>query len=356
MRIGILTLPFEPNYGWALQLYALQQFLIRLGHEPVCLDRRWNRGRSNSGLWVSIKRWGYYHLLCRRFYSFSQKNIIRTIECYSSDDLEKLVSQYQLNAVIIGSDQVWRIENVRNADLNYWGDFLSELPIKKLTYAVSFGTNQWKGTDEETLKIQGYLNSFSGLSVREKDAVEMCSTLFGVKAEHVLDPTLLLKAEEYENLLSHPIEKAAMLTTYILDPSEQKDALIHSISKDRSLEVNHLYKRHTGSCHFYGSVESWLQSIRDANCVVVDSFHGMVFAILYHKQFVVLGNEKRGMSRFSSLLSSLGLLDRLLTNYDEKSAVDVMNKPIDYDSVEEKLEVFRKTSLHFLTENLCDAE
>ena len=38
MKIGILTQPLHANYGGLLQNYALQQVLLRAGHEVETID------------------------------------------------------------------------------------------------------------------------------------------------------------------------------------------------------------------------------------------------------------------------------------------------------------------------------
>ena len=42
MKVGIITLPFGANYGWALQRWALYHTIKGLGHEPVIINRKWN--------------------------------------------------------------------------------------------------------------------------------------------------------------------------------------------------------------------------------------------------------------------------------------------------------------------------
>ena len=46
MRIGILTVPFNNNYGGFLQAFALKKLLTDMGHEAIFINRRRNR-KSN---------------------------------------------------------------------------------------------------------------------------------------------------------------------------------------------------------------------------------------------------------------------------------------------------------------------
>lgn len=87
----------------------------------------------------------------------------------------------------------------------------------------------------------------------------------------------------------------------------------------------------------------------DAEFVVCDSFHGAVFSIIFNKKFVVLGNEKRGMARFYSLLKMYGLEERLITDW---SNFDIVTKSIDWDSVNRIREERKNFSMEFLLNSL----
>ena len=103
---------------------------------------------------------------------------------------------------------------------------------------------------------------------------------------------------------------------------------------------------------YYKSVYTWLEKIRDARYVIIDSFHGMVFSILFSKQFVVLANEKRGLTRFTSLLGLLGLENRITTSLDSTVINTILETPIDYLPVMQKIKEARKESINFLKSSL----
>lgn len=347
-KIGILTLPFEPNYGWMLQLWALYNTLCRDGYEVTVLDRRWND--KSPSVPKSIQRWVYYNVFCKQFTSFFNARFTKTSQLRSSEEMQR--AALGLDTLIIGSDQVWRIENIRGADLNFFADFLEgQQDVKRIAYAASFGNDKWAGTKEETEKISLLLRAFDLVSVREASGVTMCQDLFGISAQHVIDPTMLLDAGVYKkqlNLREHP---AKTLTTYLLDNSAVKQAFVHQVANKGSLSVVDLYPRKRGKFSTYKSIVFWLESILNADKVVIDSFHGMVFSILFNKQFVVLGNEKRGMARFQSLLEALGISDRLISG-DLSSADSLFDKKIDYSSVNYRLSHLRQDSLALLLKSL----
>lgn len=347
MKIGIITLPFGANYGWALQRWAIYHTIEKLGHQPTIINRRWTT--SDTSIINSLKRFVYYNIICPRFKRFVDKETPSVTPITRTPEETFEVSKH-LDAVIVGSDQVWRIENTRLAGLDFFLDFLKDSLIKRLSYAASFGKDTWQGTEDETIKVKNLLQKFDAISVREDSGVDLCNNLFGVEASHVLDPTLLLTADDYNQLLSKPKSRQE-LVTYILDSTEEKRNTVSEIAKQCNLKEVNLYP--SRSFTFYKSVYTWLEKIRDARYVVVDSFHGMVFCILFHKQFAVLANSKRGLTRFTSLLGMLGLGSCMTTNFSISSVYSVLQNPIDYASVEERLNSERALSLEFLKINLC---
>jgi len=103
------------------------------------------------------------------------------------------------------------------------------------------------------------------------------------------------------------------------------------------------------SGQFY-SIEEWLLEIKFADYVITDSFHGMIFSILFSRQFVVFANKSRGLSRFTDFLSFLGLEDRMVT--DCNSTYLKLSEKIDYKSIQKKIETFRVSSLLYLKKNI----
>ena len=200
-------------------------------------------------------------------------------------------------------------------------------------------------------KVSSLLKTFDLVSVREASGVTMCKNLFGVLAQHVVDPTMLLDVEVYKKLLHLHEHSAKTVATYLLDNSAAKQAFVQQVANSYDLTTVDLYPKKRGKFSVYKSIIYWLESILNAEKVVIDSFHGMVFSILFNKQFVVLGNEKRGMARFQSLLESLGISDRLI-NGDLSSAVSLFEKEIDYSSVNTRLSRLRKDSLTMLLDIL----
>ena len=121
MKVGIITLPFEANYGWALQRWALYHTIKGLGHEPVIINRKWNT--QDNRLTTRFKRSVYYNLICPRFKRFID-NEFHSVTKVVRTKYETYKETKNFDAVITGSDQVWRIENTRLAGFDFFLDFV----------------------------------------------------------------------------------------------------------------------------------------------------------------------------------------------------------------------------------------
>ena len=333
MKIGVLTLPFGANYGCLLQSYALYTFLDKSGYDVIMLSRGWNRDKF--GLIYQIKRWIYYNIICRKLYAFYKK-INRSPILRTDNDLLNYVKNNHIDTIIVGSDQVWRVKNTRGANLNFFLDFLDgDKSIKKISYAASFGVDIFDGTEDEKNNVNRLIHQFNSISVREKSGVEICKNLFNIDVDITVDPTFLLGKETYMSLFTN-LDKSSRnsIVTYLLDSNERKKTLVNTLAKKRNKSVLNLYSNKI----IYSSVEFWLNSIANADYVIVDSFHGMVFSLLFEKQFIVINNHKRGSTRFLNLLKQLDLCDRCIEeNISESDFELITSKKINYDIVSPEL-------------------
>lgn len=376
MRIGILTLPLHTNYGGILQAYALQTVLERMGHEvvvfdtpdksflppfwtlPLCLTKRTILkflGRT-SRIFMEHYNNKIRPVIAQRIQPFVDSHIHRK-EIRSFKELR----QDDYDAIVVGSDQVWRIiyfpslwlgQQIENAYL----DFAKKWNIKRIAYAASFGTDNWEYSEKQTVNCGKLFKTFDAVSSREANGVKLCKSKFGVDAQHVLDPTMLLNMEDYTSLFikDNTPKSNGTLLNYVLDESEEINNLINKVATEKHLipfAVNNPFENDESRPlkeRVKPSVETWLRGFYDAEFVITDSFHACVFSILFKKQFVVVGNKKRGMSRFESLLTMFGLEDRLIDANIDLSKLQL----IDYDNVYQKFDKLKEKSMEFLFESL----
>lgn len=357
MRVGIVTQPLEMNYGGILQNWALQQEVKRLGHEPITIDAYERYSTPHYAyncmrVWWHRqlgKKWGYpsrYHGATRSATTgrFIEENIVKTRVMW--DYKRSVVRRYRMEALIVGSDQVWRREYCASHLTDMYLAFAKGLPVKRVAYAASFGVDEWSYTPEQTEACAALLRQFDAVSVREESGVDLCREHLGVEAQCVLDPTLLLSAEDYEVIVDKEHEAGdPYLAVYCLDRTPEKEEFFSEIAKQRGLVVRYFSTGWKSKL----TVGQWLAMFKNASMVVTDSFHGTVFSILFGKEFYTLCNPHRGNSRMLSLLGKLGLEDRIISDTEPAEPV---TSDIHWKDVWAHLDEQRQLSIDFLTSNL----
>lgn len=376
MKIGILTLPLHTNYGGILQAYALQTVLERMGHEVVVFDTP--NEYSLPPLWklplcfakrIVMKCLGKSQkVFIERYLNHERRVISQYIQPFVDTHIHrKVICSFKelkatdYDAIVVGSDQVWRSiyfspmwfhQPIDNAFLA----FSEKWNVKRLAYAASFGTDEWEYTDEETVRCKDLIGKFNAISLREEGGVELCRKYFNVMVQHVLDPTMLLSVDDYMALFRkcNTSKSQGNLLVYVLDETSELSELVNDIVTEKHLvpfSVNNPHEADENKPledRIKPSVETWLRGFFDAELIVTDSFHACVFSIIFKKQFIVVGNKSRGMSRFESLLKMFGLEDRLLNGCNDFQKLSAIN----YDVVYEKYKALKEMSYSFLKDNL----
>lgn len=369
MKIGILSLNPGHNYGGILQSYALQTMLERMGHEVKVLCRK--PKLPPSFLFRNIPRY------CVRFlrnifrmsdvpvfaeYQYNKRhNALFYCSKLNLRDFDTFddIQPSDFDAFVVGSDQVWRpmyfehqfASNIENAYLS----FALSWNVKRVAYAPSFGVEEWEYSLEQSQRCGMFLAHFDALSVREESGIALCREHLGRNDAVLLcDPTMLLKREDYESLVTSATPPSrGNLFVYCLDDSEELNTLVTRISKEKALIPFDTMPKTTPDATYeerqMPTVESWLRAFMDAELVITDSFHACVFSLIFKKPFLVIGNASRGMSRFETLLATFGQEARLLRRADD---YDVKRVYPSFDNVDAVFERLRKQSLQFLNNAL----
>lgn len=373
MKIGIIALELRYNFGGILQAYALQKVLRNLGHDVTHVDKIME---VSLGPWykkypIYIKRSICKYILGKNIIikaDIEQNRISNAIAKNTDLFIGKYIRKIRIkdfsnfkeedfDVIIVGSDQVWRPKYFFSKIENAYLDFAKEWKIKRIAYAASFGTEEWEYTEEQTNNCATLLKKFNAVSVRESSAVQLCNDNFGVKVEHVLDPTMLLSKEDYIKLFKdyNATQSDGNLFCYILDEGEEKKSIIDCVVKEKGLKtfyVNSRYDDHNAPLkeRIQQPVEKWLRAFYDAEFVITDSFHACVFSIIFNKPFIVYGNKERGLARFNSLLSIFGLEERIVSTKEE--SIKAISEPIDWERVNEVHRQWKEKSMSFLNNNL----
>ena len=373
MRIAIITLPLHGNYGGILQNYALQTVLKRMGHtvETPVLPKTlyqplWRKPLAYGKRCVKkfvLRR--NAHVFYEEWYNRTQPILLKNMRRFVSEHIATRevkhfsdIREGEYDAFVVGSDQIWRppysYKPITQAYLDFAKDWKG---IRRVAYAASFGTDKWEYTPKQTEQCAALARLFDGVSVREEAAVKTCRERLHCEALHVLDPTMLLKAEDYVSLFEGQSleEPRGQLLTYVLDETPEKTRIIRQVADRHHYEVYRANSRYEDSFapleeRVQPPVEQWLKDFHDARLVITDSFHATVFSILFGKPFIVIGNADRGLSRIHSLLRMFGLEDHLVHSMtDLDSGKDYA---LDAGRVNEVLEVRRREAMDFLKNNL----
>lgn len=354
MRIAIVTQPLCNNFGGVIQNFALQQALIKLGHRPVTLNYR----GADTPLSVRdyLRHAAMFARILPALRPGSMLRSLRVPHAGIRPEMQEFISRHitatepmrpytlpeGIDAVIVGSDQVWR-PRYNDSIPDMFLAFTGNTPMRRIAYAASFGVDNWEYSPELTDRCRELARRFDAISVREESGIELCRARLSVDATLTLDPTLLLGSDDYLPLCaSQPGNSKPFTGAYLIDADRARLRLLHATARrlgNRAMECNPTR----------ATLPQWLAMFRDASHIVTDSFHGTVFSIIFHKPFTVIGNSARGLARFSSLLSALGLESRIA------SPGRTCNLPagdIDWEDIDSRLAALRAKSMEFLRNGL----
>lgn len=385
MRIGIVTYwSSSDNYGQQLQCFALQKYLIGLGHDAYLIKYM---PTSHIPLWRRIARSVKYRLLvsseqkekdrntklisernkllnCRRGFKEFRDKYIKSTEIVYRNIKELRNNPPDADIYICGSDQVWN-NSLKDPDTSGWFLDFGKPTAKRVSYAASIG----RDIDScEINRFTRYLKNFNAISVREQKAYALCHQLGFDKSIIAIDPTLLLNSSDYDlieldsngtNVAGKPY---VFIYTLNIRTAEEiywddfqkiiaEDGLhIRSVSSSGYLPAQDLL---TGIQNEQATIPEWLSLIKHSEYVITTSFHGVVFCLLYHKPFyaVLLNNEySKGNDRIISLLESLHLANLIVSNSESLKQINFEN--IDWINVDAMIALLRQKSTHFIDDTL----
>lgn len=358
MKIGIVTFAWSVNYGAALQALALQVILRRLGHRPFVLPinpgshRSWLRRYVGPGVNATMRKIKYQRLVSK-FRSF--RRAFYDFNSLQEGDYAHFISNCPpADAYIAGSDQVWNLSVMQDA-LEEKFYFLQMCPpqSRRVAYAASWSMPEIAFEAEQ--RLRPILAGYKAISVRERSGVEILRKM-GLSASWVPDPTLLLDQAEWTSLIGD--NKGSLLSSqgavlsYQLGWESVWDC--HELAQQIARELQSSVIEPFPSGDAYLSPQEWLMLFAKARCVITNSFHGTVFAVLFHRPFVVIPIRGRfaGMNeRVTSLLERVGLAGHLVTTAQEMK--DAMREEINWDDVDERLCEFRHGGIAFLEQALA---
>lgn len=361
MKIGIITFHAAFNYGSMLQAYALQTFLEKQGHQVEIINFRPEiqkkgypkplKWKDNGNIILSLKRIIFTPVdVCKLyrkwnfFNSFLHKYLHITKEYTSLNELRE--HSFDIDLLITGSDQIWNTDAFDFSEA-YFGKFVSDKTVK-IAYAPSMGPEP---ESQNVSYLKKLLQGYSAVSVREERTKQfLVSNHIYNNVDVVLDPTMLLKESDYDSLYDkRPLVEGDYIFYYTPGGARHEFLKIADKLGDKykmRVIVENSYT--PGDLKMYHHIRSYsvvgpsefLNLVKNAKIVCGASFHLMVFAIIFNKNFFCINGDVD--SRLNNLMKITGNQDRIIST---QSSINI-------PKTESRLQELRKHSECFLLDSM----
>lgn len=364
-NIGIVSYNINcnfTNYGSALQSWALSQVLDRLGDEygiqskliDYCptvmaeydilhpIKRMWDQDEQ-SRLMVKLTM----PAICENYEKFERfytVNFRRTKKKYHDNDFDSIVDEENIHSFVCGSDTIFCIDEFKGFVEGYWANFKC-MKGHAVAYAASFGDSLFQPKDY--LILDERLKNFCAIGLREQQMLSYVKDHVDIPVRRVVDPTLLLTQEDYEPIISPRFIDGDYLLLYSRRYNKAMEDFAIKLAKEKNLKIVEISLRATnadrGHIMMYSAgVEEFLSLVKYSQCVVTNSFHGMIMSVQFEKLFYAFSREQCD-NKVMELLQLMGLSSRLLVTGQEL-ALDRIN----YELVQNEIAKYRSESLDYL--------
>lgn len=370
MKIAIVNRTNLKNYGSLLQTFALCEAVQKLGHDAEII---WERGTLLPNYDFRPKK-----LISTAFKLLLNPKLIKSTFCSVKSAQQHAVSDASIalfdefikshvrrryfspieiadgrvgrkyDKFICGSDQVWSSTTLYVDPLMYLRFAPKE---KRIAYAPSIGRDYIP--DYNKHQIRRFINDIPSISCREESGAKLIEELTGRNVPVVVDPVLLHNCDYWRGLeVKKKTEKKYVLCYFLDTPCEQVQKNIVHYAKSKNLDVlalnsrlEHVEKNINVTYPDCGPAE-FLGFIDLSESTIVDSYHGMLFSIIFKKDFLSIEREYGEFdqsSRQMTVLKLLKLEDRYIHKYD-----DFVSEEIDYSLVTPILECEINKSVDYL--------
>lgn len=363
MKTATVTFHAADNCGAFLQAYALQQVLKKELHvENSIIDfrspeltkmysviRPVNSPRELVHDLISLMHYRKHTLRHKRYEEIRRNHLDLTDGCSTEEEAVRCAEKFDL--LIAGSDQIWN-SNLLDFSPVY---FLRNMTAKKVAYSASMGS---RPNADSVKEYWNDIKDFSHISVREGSAQRVVQELLGEEVEITLDPTQLLPEEAYRDLYSTtPLIKGKYVFFYSILTGKETIEITKRIAAYYKLPVVTVFTNSRAIicelngirvCYDAGPGE-FLNLMKHAEVVATNSFHGMIFSVIFHKNFYFVCNRKHdvgsGDARIDDFLLPLGIDNRFV--YADTD-LDAVSAPICWERVDQNLEKKRRASIDYL--------
>ena len=370
IKIAIVNRTNLKNYGSVLQVYALCESIKNLGYDSEII---WEAGNVSKNYDLRIRKiisTGVKLLTHPRLISSTFSNVKyvqqhaiseKTIEMFDRFvDLfvkrkfypVKKMKKNQVGEIydkfVCGSDQVWCTTTTYVDPLMYLRFVPKE---KRIAYAPSLGRNYIPSYNAR--QIRKYVNEIPYVSVREYTGKKLIRDLTGRDVPVVVDPTFLLHKLKWDEVKIEPsINQEYFLCYFLSMPTQQtQEKILKYIEQTGKIVVAlnsklEFIEKKVQVIYPDCGPQEFIGYVSKANCVLTDSYHGMLFSIIYQRQFWSIEREYGEFdqsSRQLSVLKMLNLEDRYLKSKDLISEIE-----IDYTVAMNKLQCEIEKSIQYI--------
>lgn len=368
-KVGIITFHNSYNCGSMLESYAMQTIVEKRGAKPFMINFS-NYGQQN--LYSVFPKSKSIKEIIKNCLSIpAMKRIKNNNECYEKFKNENfnLTKRYvkmdeiedKFDVVVAGSDQIWNI-TIEDGDDAYFLPWVKK--AKKVAYAPSFGSKNILKYSKNPQKYKKMIDDFDSVSIRENNGKKWIKELCNKDVDVLLDPTLLLTANDYENIIDKNFNVDGEYIFFYC-PSFDKNIckFVKQISKKYNLKVitwstkSYFYKlieRFGFELVPYESPNLYLNLMKNARLVITTSYHGTIFSTIYKKDFITVKNG--GMygddDRVITLLKQLNMMEQLIP-FDYDDEFDYLKK-VDYSNYEKNIKNIKEKSINYIDKNIID--
>lgn len=354
------------NYGSALQSWALSQSIDMLGKEfglqSILIDYCPRILEDADCLNPIKKMWDtdvetrmlvemMMPAICvnyQKFDDFYTNRFRRTMKKYTDDTFNDVVKDEGISGFVCGSDTIFCINEFKGFVEGYYANF-DCMRGKSVSYAASFGDPTFTEQDYQILNMR--LKNFKALGIRENNMLPYVRDHVDVRAERTIDPTLLVEAQLYDDLIAEPQMDEKYILLYSRRYNRNMEQYAENLAKEKGLKLVEISIRATNAekghvMRYDAGVEEFLSLVKHAEYVVTNSFHGVIFAVQLRTPFYCFSREQ-GDTKISEVLDLFGLSNRMMVTGSEP-----VSSTIDYDEVHGRIAEARKSAADYLHDAL----
>ncbi len=344
------------NYGSALQTWALHQTIANLGYAPVLIDycpdilidknplnpykNMWDKDDESRNM--VARSMPAIKINYEKFNKFYRERLNITKIGYTSGNFNEVVKE-GISNFICGSDTIFCIDEFDGFDDGYYANY-DCMKGNSVAYAASFGDSHFSDSDYPVLSSK--LKNFKAIGLRENQMIQYVEKNVDIPVKRTIDPTLLLTASSYDRIAGEKEIDSEYLLLYTRRYDPAMEEFAEMMAQENGYRIVEISLRATNEdkghiMRYDAGVEEFISLIKYASFVITNSYHGMIFALHYHKPIVVFKREQAD-SKISELLE---LLDIKKIQYNSRYK---KYYEIDYEIVDQKIEHLRNDSLGFL--------